>query len=122
MSPIYLDYNGTTPLDPEVIAVMRTFMDVEFGNPSSSHAYGRAAHEAVQEARSRVAHLLGCSAATIVFTASGSEADNLAIKGVAEAYRGEGLVLHSACQEDYRTLAAAATPTPPGEARHASAF
>jgi cysteine desulfurase len=61
-----------------------------FGNPSSAHTYGRAAHEAIEAARARVGRLLGCASAEVVFTGSGSEADNLAIKGVAEAYRERG--------------------------------
>lgn len=59
--PIYLDYNGTTPHDPEVIAAMRPFLETEFGNPSSSHWYGVAPHQAVENARRQVAGLLNLS-------------------------------------------------------------
>ncbi len=94
MSGIYLDYNATTPVDPAVVEAMLPFLAGGlaggFGNPSSSHEYGRRAHLALDEARARVAGLLGCQPGQIVFTGSGSEADNLAIKGVAEAYRDRG--------------------------------
>lgn len=81
--PIYLDYNATTPVDPAVFAAMRPYLEEVFGNPSSGHAYGRAAHEAVERARRQVADLLGAQPGEIVFTGGGSEADNLAICGVA---------------------------------------
>ncbi|MHB9092855.1 MAG: aminotransferase class V-fold PLP-dependent enzyme, partial [Chloroflexota bacterium] len=72
MRAIYLDYNATTPIDPAVAAEMRPFLEggLEggFGNPSSSHEYGRAANEAVREARASVARLLGSSADEVVFT------------------------------------------------------
>jgi cysteine desulfurase len=87
---VYLDHNATTPIAPEVLDAMRPYLERDFGNPSSAHGYGTAAHEAVVRARSDVAMLLGCEPESVVFTASGSEADNLAIKGVALARRGEG--------------------------------
>ena len=68
---------------------MLPYFEDSFGNPSSAHAYGAVAHEAVERARAAVAALLGCEAESIVFTASGSEGDNLAIKGVALAHHGE---------------------------------
>jgi cysteine desulfurase len=80
--PVYLDYNATTPLDPAVLEAMLPFLTHHFGNASSGHGYGYQAHLAIDEARSRVASLLGASADEIVFTAGGSESDNLAIKGV----------------------------------------
>jgi len=88
--PIYLDYNATTPIAPEVLDAMLPFLREQFGNPSSSHAYGAAAHDAVVLARSQVAGLIGCQPDEIVFTGAGSEANNLAIKGVAFARRGQG--------------------------------
>ena len=88
--PIYLDYNATTPIAPEVLDAMLPFLREQFGNPSSSHAYGAAAHDAVDLARSQVAGLIGCQPDEIVFTGAGSEANNLAIKGVAFARRGQG--------------------------------
>ncbi len=94
MRPIYLDYNATTPLEPAVVEAMAPYLapglDGRFGNPSSSHAYGRDTHTAVEEARAQVASLLGCTSQAVVFTGGGSEADNLALVGVAEAYRDKG--------------------------------
>ena len=87
---IYLDHNATTPIAPEVREAMRPYLDERFGNPSSSHEHGRVAHDAVERARAEVAALLGCEPDSIVFTASGSEADNLAIKGVSMDLLGEG--------------------------------
>jgi cysteine desulfurase len=80
-APIYLDYNATTPVLPEVVDAMLPFLREHFGNPSSSHRYGRIAHEAVERARGEVAALLGCDADEIVFTSGGTEANNLAILG-----------------------------------------
>jgi cysteine desulfurase len=88
--PIYLDYNATTTLDPAVVAAMRSSLEEDFGNPSSSHAYGEKAKERVDWAREQVAALLGCAPDEIVFTSGGSESDNQAIKGVAFAQRGRG--------------------------------
>ena len=62
IKPIYLDYNGTTPHDPEVIEAMRPFLETEFGNPSSSHWYGIAPRRALEQARNQVAGLMGCAA------------------------------------------------------------
>ena len=82
MIPIYLDYNATTPLDPAVVDAMEPFFRERFGNPSSAHAYGRIARDAVERARAQVAALLGADSGEIVFTGGGSEASNLALKGV----------------------------------------
>jgi cysteine desulfurase len=87
---IYLDYNATTPLDPAVITAMRPYLERQFGNPSSGHAYGQAAKAAVDEARAQVAALLDAESEEIVFTAGGSESDNLALKGIAFARRAQG--------------------------------
>jgi cysteine desulfurase len=81
--PIYLDYNATTPIDPAVLDAMLPFLREQFGNPSSSHAYGTVAHDAVVQARSQVAALIGAEPSEIVFTSGGTEASNHAIKGVA---------------------------------------
>jgi cysteine desulfurase len=89
MHPIYLDYNATTPLDPTVVAAMLPYLREHFGNPSSTHAYGKTAHEAVERARQQVAELIGAQTDEIVFTGGGTEASNLAIKGVFfAAYQG----------------------------------
>lgn len=82
---IYLDHNATTPLLPEVLEVMIATLRDTFGNPSSGHAPGRAAREVVARAREQVAELLGCAEDEIVFTSGGTEANNLAIRGVCEA-------------------------------------
>ena len=88
--PIYLDYNATTPVDPAVVEAMLPYLTTHFGNPSSSHSYGHAAHQAVDMARAQVAHLLDCAPSEITFTGGGSESDNLAIRGVALARRSQG--------------------------------
>ena len=90
MQPIYLDYNATTPIDPAVAAAMQPCIATYYGNPSSTHTYGRAAKEVVETARAQVAALLGCTAAEIVFTSGGSEANNTVLKGVAYTYRHKG--------------------------------
>ena len=88
--PIYLDYNATTPHDPEVIDAVRPFLEEEFGNPSSSHYYGSKPRQAVINAREQVASLLHCRPQEIVFTSGGTEANNHAIIGVAEAFSTKG--------------------------------
>lgn len=84
-TPIYLDHNATTPLSPEVVDAMLPYLRSEFGNPSSSHPWGRRAREAIEKARDLVGRLLGATAEEIFFTSGGTEANNLAIRGVAEA-------------------------------------
>src|SRR5262245_1826612 len=81
MKPIYLDYNATTPLDPAVLDAMLPYLWEHFGNPSSTHRYGKKAHDAVEEARRQVAELLGAWPDEVVFTGGGSEASNHALKG-----------------------------------------
>ncbi len=94
--PVYLDYNATTPLAPEVAVALLPCLGPLFGNPSSPHIYGIEAKRAVEDARARVAVLLGCMPAEVVFTSGGTEANNMALKGVAEArdrglaYQGRG--------------------------------
>ena len=89
IQPIYLDYNGTTPHDPDVIEAMRPFFETEFGNPSSSHWYGIVPKKAVETARGQVAGLFGCNPQEIVFTSGGTESNNHAIKGVAAMFQGK---------------------------------
>ena len=84
-TPIYLDHNATTPILPEVVDAMLPYLREHFGNPSSGHVYGRRAHDAVERARGQVAALLGCDDGEVIFTSGGTEANNLAIRGVAEA-------------------------------------
>jgi cysteine desulfurase len=84
---IYLDHNATTPLDPEVLQAMTAVLASEFGNPSSLHWFGQKARAALDVARAQVAALLGATASEIVFTGSGTEADNMALRGVAGTSR-----------------------------------
>ena len=90
MERIYLDYNASTPVAPEVAAALRGAVDEPYGNPSSGHWAGRPAREAVERARGQVAALLDCSPAEVVFTSGGSEANNHALKGVFFARGGPG--------------------------------
>jgi len=83
--PIYLDYNATTPVALDVADAIQPFLDVHFGNPSSSHVYGLAARKAVAEARMSVAGLIHAKPDEIVFTGSATEANNLALLGIANA-------------------------------------
>lgn len=88
--PIYLDYNATTPVDPAVRDAMLPYLGEEFGNPSSSYAYGQRAKEAVEHARGQVAALIGATPEEIVFTSGGSESNNHAIIGAALANSDRG--------------------------------
>ena len=90
MPRIYLDYNASTPIDPAVAAAMRPFLEDHFGNPSSGHWAAAGANAALDEARGQVAVLLGAAKDEIVFTSGGSEANNLALKGVAWGLRAKG--------------------------------
>src|SRR5689334_10444878 len=81
MHPIYLDYNATTPVDPAIVDAMLPYLRDQWGNPSSAHSLGKAAHNAVEEARQQVAAFLGAQPDEIVFTGGGSEASNYALKG-----------------------------------------
>ena len=90
MRRIYLDYNASTPIDPAVAAAMRPFLEDHYGNPSSGHWAATMARSALEIARGHVAALLGCRNDEIVFTSGGSEANNLALKGVFFALRDKG--------------------------------
>lgn len=106
---IYLDHNATTPLDPRVFAAMQPWLTGAHGNPASVHRPGRAAHEALEVARRQVASLVDAQASQVVFTGGGTEADNLALKGVcSDAPRGRllvGAVEHSAVLGPAQALA-----------------
>lgn len=88
--PIYLDYAATTPIDPRVLAIMQSCLQAEFGNPTSSHAYGRNAAVLVETARQQVADLVHANAQDIIWTSGATEANNLALKGIAHAYQAKG--------------------------------
>lgn len=90
MTPIYFDYNATAPLRPEVQEKVRPFLEQCYGNPSSLHALGRQARAAIEEVRGCILRALGDPRGKLLFTSGGTEADNLALKGVARARRVEG--------------------------------
>ena len=77
MRQIYLDYNATTPVAPSVVEAMKPYLEDHYGNPSSSHAFGRAAKEAIEDARARIANLLSCDRDEIVLTCGGTESLSL---------------------------------------------
>src|SRR5882672_6280228 len=84
MRRVYLDNNATTPVLPEVLAAMQPWFGEHFGNASSIHHHGQETRAAVERARESVAALLGCRSSEIVFTSGGTEADNLALAGIAQ--------------------------------------
>ncbi|HOG53387.1 MAG TPA: cysteine desulfurase NifS [Bacillota bacterium] len=93
MERIYMDYSATTPLRKEVLEAMMPYMTTEFGNPSSIHWFGRNAKKAMEDARARIATAIGAAEpGEVIFTSGGSEADNLAIWGVMEAYGKKHLI------------------------------
>ena len=94
---IYLDYNATTPIAPEVARAMQPYLREEFGNPSSDYAAGRRAREAVDQARGQVAALLGCRPGEIVFTGGATEANNTVLKGIAQSC-GRGQIITTAIE------------------------
>jgi len=110
MKRIYLDYAATTPTHPEVLKAMLPYFTESFGNPSSIHSYGQEAKYAVERARSKVAALIGAKSEEIVFTGSGTEADNFALKGVALSRQSKGdhiitsLIEHHAVLETCKFL------------------
>lgn len=108
-APIYLDHNATTPLDARVLEAVLPYLQGRFGNPSSSHRYGRAARRAVDTARAQVAALVNADPGQVVFTGGGSEANNLALKGVALASGGGRVAVsaveHSSVLQTARALA-----------------
>lgn len=106
-SRIYLDHAATTPLDPAVFEAMRPFFWAEAGNPSSVHTAGRRAREAVDTAREQVAGVLGCKPGEVIFTSGGTEADNLALLGMARADAGRGRHIVTTAIEHHAVLHAA---------------
>jgi len=103
--PIYMDHHATTPVAPEVFEAMRPFFVETFGNAASrTHAFGWAAEAAVEAARAQIAGLIGCKPVELVFTSGATEADNLALKGVAYAYRERGTHLITSQIEHHAVL------------------
>ena len=99
MKRVYLDYNATTPVHPLAAKEMEKYIHQYFGNPSSGHWYGQKAREGVERSRERVSGLLGCSPEEIVFTSGGTEANNYAIRGVAETFgKKSGHIITSAIE------------------------
>jgi cysteine desulfurase len=98
MKPIYLDNNATTPVATDVFEAMRPYFTELYGNPSSAHRLGDRPAVAVRDAHARVAAFLGCAEAEIVFTGCGTEADNMAIRGVVEAVRDRRHVITTAVE------------------------
>jgi len=93
--PIYLDHNASTPLLPEVREAMLPYLGEHYGNPSSPHVYGRVMHDAVEQAREQVSALIDCTPGEVFFTSGGTEANNLAIRGVAAANPGRRHIVTS---------------------------
>src|SRR5688500_10152446 len=125
-SPIYLDHAATTPVRPEVLDAMQPYFGARFGNPSSTHRWGREARAALDEARERVARCLGAHPDEVCFTSGGTEADNLAVLGPWRARREGGrdaivsspiehkailAAVHAAGREGARERFAPVTPT-----------
>lgn len=105
MRRIYLDHSATTPVRNEVLEAMLPFLKNEaFGNPSSVYSYGREARNAVEEAREKVAALIGAGAREIYFTSGGTEADNLALLGTATAYENKGRHIITSSIEHHAVL------------------
>lgn len=101
---IYLDYNATTPLCPPALKAMRPFLERHYGNPSSVHAAGREARAGIDDARDRLAALLGVKPHELIFTSSGTESNNLAILGLARAHATRGRHLICAATEHHAVL------------------
>lgn len=98
-APVYLDYAAATPLDPAVLADMQPYLTEQFHNPSATYKAAGQVHKALEEARGRVAHWLGARSSEIIFTAGGTEANNLAIYGVLSRFP-EGNVVVSAIEHE----------------------
>jgi len=104
MKRIYLDHNSTTPLHPEVLEAMLPYYKEAFGNPSTIYSFGQETRKATDEAREKVANLIGASPEEIIFTSGGTEADNLALKGVAAALEKKGKHIVTSSVEHHAVL------------------
>ncbi|MEN2996987.1 MAG: cysteine desulfurase NifS [Acetomicrobium sp.] len=101
---VYLDHSATTPVDQKVLEAMLPFFSMDFGNPNSLHAWGRKARQAVDQARDEVSRLINAEPSEIIFTGGGSEADNIAIKGVAFAKKDKGRHIITSAIEHHAVL------------------
>jgi cysteine desulfurase len=93
MKPVFFDHNSTTALLPEVLETMLPFMTQQHGNPTSRHVFGRNTRDAVEQARTQVAQAVGVQASQVVFTASGTEANNFAVRGIASNLEASQLLI-----------------------------
>ena len=109
MRKVYLDHYAARPVLPEVLKEIMPFLEKEFGNPSSLHSWGDDAREAVEAARIRVAGLIGAPPKEIIFTSGGTEANNLAVKGIAWASRKKGNHIITSGIEHFSVLHATST-------------
>ncbi len=101
---IYLDYNATTPMAPEVFEAMRPYLERFHGNPSSIHAAGRETRAAIDDARDRLARLVGGRPHEIIFTGGGTESNNLALFGLARKHAARGKHLITTATEHHAVL------------------
>ena len=101
---IYLDHAATTPADPEVVAAMQPWYSDQFGNPSTVYSLGLSASQALQDAREAVAQVLGATPEEIYFTSGGTESDNWALQGTADAFAGKGKHLITSSIEHHAVL------------------
>lgn len=112
--PVYLDHNASTPVDPRVLEAMLPYLSGPYGNPSSLHRYGRLARDAVERARGQVAALVGAQPGELIWTSGGTEANNLALKGVCQGAQAGRLLYgaseHPAVMEAAESLRAAGWP------------
>jgi len=104
MKRIYLDHNATTPLHPEILEAMLPYYKEAFGNPSTIYSFGQETRKATDEAREKVANLIGASPEEIIFTSGGTEADNVALKGVAAALEKKGKHIIASSIEHHAVL------------------
>ncbi|GAA0334397.1 cysteine desulfurase family protein [Bacillus carboniphilus] len=104
MKNIYLDHAATSPVHPDVIERITSVMQEIYGNPSSIHSFGRRARQIVDDARTTIAKSIGCKYNELIFTSGGTEADNLAIKGIAQSYHGQGKHIITSSIEHHAVL------------------